>query len=170
MPGDPGPAGSDQRLWRFSLDRYRRAGVPPLCLALQEATGADVNLLLCALWLGSEGRPLSGAQARALRDAVAPWHDAVVRPLRSVRRRLKGWQICPDLPRERLRAEIQRQEIEAERLEQDLLFAACEGFDTAPSDADRATLMAQNLDVIAALAPGGAGAAETCAALVDLCL
>ncbi|MGR3652257.1 MAG: TIGR02444 family protein [Roseovarius sp.] len=154
-------------LWRFSLDRYARNGVPPLCLSLQEEVGADVNLLLCALWLGSEGRLLSAGQAHALHAAAAPWHAEVVRPLRAVRRRLKGWEICPDAPREALRAQIQRQEIEAERLEQDMLFAVCATFEHPTADPRIA--MAENLARVAAKAPKGPGDVATRAALAELC-
>lgn len=155
-------------LWHFSLDRYGRKGVPPLCLALQEETGADVNLLLCGLWLGSERRLLTDAQANSLNTIVAPWHNQVVRPLRAVRKRLKGWDVCPIEPREGLRAQIQQQEIEAERLEQDMLFSACAKMTF--KDADPRIAMAENLAHMAAQAPRGPGDAATRASLVDLCV
>lgn len=159
--------------WRFSLDRYGRSGVPPLCLEIQEETGADVNLLLFGLWLGAEGWRISGAGAARCAEEVSTWHAEVVRPLRAVRRRLKGWPVCPDTPRETLRAGIQRWEIEAERLEQDMLFALYEGLLGASLlevETDAAAAMRANLNIFAALAPKGRGRSDLRAALVECCL
>ena len=171
MQADP----LEHPFWRFSLSRYGRSGVPALCLAIQEETGADVNLLLFGLWLGSEGRLIRACEAARFAEAVGEWHTQIVRPLRAVRKRLKGWEICPNAPRETLRAGIQKWEIEAERLEQDILFALfqerhaadAKGF-SAGSDLE--TAMAENLDTFAALAPEGMGRTETRAALVAACL
>ncbi|MEY8826947.1 TIGR02444 family protein [Sedimentitalea sp. XS_ASV28] len=173
MPMQPDPGA--HRFWRFSLGRYGQAEIPPLCLAIQEETGADVNLLLFGLWLGSEGRRISADEAARFAEAVAEWHTEVVRPLREVRRRLKGWQVCPDGPRETLRAGIQKWEIAAERLEQDMLYALFEDRvsmhpESYAADPDPAAAMAANLDRFSALAPQGAGKAKTRAALVALCL
>src|ERR1700680_2972326 len=41
--------------WRFSLRFYRQPGVADACIALQDARGVDVNILLFFLWLGSPG-------------------------------------------------------------------------------------------------------------------
>lgn len=161
-----------QPFWRFSLDRYGRRDVPPLCLALQEETGADVNLILFGLWLGSEGMSVTETGAARISAVVAEWHAEIVRPLRGVRRRLKGWQVCPDAPREALRAAIQKWEIEAERLEQDMLFSAYEELCITDSTAfaavpDRATAMAANVE---RFVPGGPGVADLRQELVGFCL
>ena len=52
-------AADSSPFWRFSLDFYRRPGVPEVCLQLQDAHGVDVNLLLFALWQATERRTLS---------------------------------------------------------------------------------------------------------------
>lgn len=109
--------------WAFSLDRYGRDGVAPLCLELQERYGADVNLVLFALWLGRDGRGLDAEGAAHAAEAVADWHREVVRPMRGVRRWLKNRAIEDRTARDRLRAAVQKYEIEAERMEQDMLFA-----------------------------------------------
>ena len=75
--------------WTFSLAVYGRPGVPPACLRLQDEHGADVNIVLCALWLGTLGRAIELGDVTALRAALAPWVEEVVRPLRRVRRWLK---------------------------------------------------------------------------------
>ena len=41
--------------WTFSLEFYRRKGVERALLQLQETAGADVNLLLLALWWAKLG-------------------------------------------------------------------------------------------------------------------
>jgi len=71
-------------------DVARRAGVADACIALQEAHGADVNILLFCAWAGCNGVRLDRAQIEAACGAVRGWHEEVVRPLRSVRRRLKS--------------------------------------------------------------------------------
>ena len=77
--------------WDFALDVYRQPGVSEACLQLQERDHVDVNLLLFACWVGaSGGGRLNRDEVERCRDAVGPWHDAVVRPLRGVRRTLKG--------------------------------------------------------------------------------
>ena len=49
-----------------------------------------MNLLLFVIWAGSRGCVLSEAAAAAAIERVRRWHDDVVRPLRALRRRLKG--------------------------------------------------------------------------------
>lgn len=75
--------------WRFSLDRYARPGVAEACLELQDRAGADVNLLMLALWLGSLGRRLNPAEGARLAGLAADWQEPIIAPLRAVRRRLK---------------------------------------------------------------------------------
>ena len=63
----------------FALALYAREGVPPACLALQEATGLDVNILLFAAWRGAVlRREVSAADIAAARARVAEWHSVVV--------------------------------------------------------------------------------------------
>lgn len=116
--------------WDFSLAAYGRPGVAEACLALQDRLGLDVNLLLFALWAGRCGRRLTAVELATLREASGPWHREVVVPLRGVRRRLKG---AADPAHEALRRRIKRDELEAERLEQELLHRA---LPLAPGTAD----------------------------------
>ena len=80
----------DHPFWDFSLATYGKEGVADACIALQEAHGADVNVLLFCAWAGCHGVRLDRAQIEAACGAVRGWHEEVVRPLRSVRRRLKS--------------------------------------------------------------------------------
>ena len=112
---------SQHPFWRFSLHLYAQAGVEAACLALQEQ-GADVNLLLLCCWLGGQGRSLDRRRLRALMAAVAAWQSAIVLPLRQLRRSLRRetWRVDAR-QRLALRQRVAASELEAERLEQELL-------------------------------------------------
>lgn len=135
MMSDDAPALKD-----FALSLYAREGVPPACLALQESTGLDVNILLFAAWRGTAlQRPVSDADIAAAQALVADWHGEVVRPLRAVRRRLKtGPRPAPDGRTARLRARVQEIEIAAEIIELEELGALRDGPMAAPGTEDLA--------------------------------
>jgi uncharacterized protein (TIGR02444 family) len=107
--------------WAFSCGLYDRPGVAEACLALQDAHGVDVNLLLFCCWAGHCGRSLAPAELRLLMNKVAPWQQEVVRPLRGVRRYLKT---AGPPAAETLRQQVKDQELAAEQMQQDMLHAA----------------------------------------------
>jgi uncharacterized protein (TIGR02444 family) len=114
--------GSD--FWRFSLAIYRMDGVPPACLALQDGHGLDVNLMLFALWLASQGRALSPDDISDADSAVMEWRSEAVVALRRVRRYLRSPPDAFDAKAtSALRDRIKAVELEAERLQQEALFA-----------------------------------------------
>lgn len=123
-PGTPGPAPS---LWAFSLEVYGKPGVAEACLLLQTRHGADVNLLLWAAFLGARcNHALTLEERRRAEEAVAEWHDEIVRSLRALRTRLKsGPGPAPSAASEKLRSGIKALELEAERLEQEELQKLC---------------------------------------------
>ncbi|MGE4014540.1 MAG: TIGR02444 family protein [Alphaproteobacteria bacterium] len=112
--------------WNFSLELYRAPNVAQACLALQERHGIDVNFLFFCVWLGRTGHgPYTRNDIAAFADRVAPWHEAVVKPLRAVRRRIKD----PVGAENRdlalaYRQRVQKIEIDAEHVEQVTLFEA----------------------------------------------
>lgn len=117
--------------WDFSLEVYMAPGVGKACIELQERHGLDVNLLLFCVWAGASGRGvLDDRGMEAATSSVRVWHDAVVRPLRAVRTRMKG-----GLPRasaelaESLRRRIQKIEIDCEHAEQ---LMVADSVDLAP--------------------------------------
>lgn len=62
----------DNAFWRFSLVVYAQPDVAPECIALQEAAGNDVNILLFSAWLGAEREAvLSGADLEDLSQRLA---------------------------------------------------------------------------------------------------
>src|SRR5471032_958989 len=111
-------AGRDAaELWAFSLEFYARPGIAETCLRLQDAHGLDVNLLLLCCWLGSSGRGrLSEADLAAAEARAAQWRQAVIVPLRAIRRALKPMNAA-------LYEAVKRVELDAEREEQSLLLA-----------------------------------------------
>jgi uncharacterized protein (TIGR02444 family) len=76
--------------WDYSVALYARPGVEAACLELQQRHRIDVNLVLLCLWLGERGTALDGEALARLCHAADRWQLEVVRPLRTLRRRLKG--------------------------------------------------------------------------------
>ncbi len=109
--------------WDFSLEVYMAPGVGEACLGLQERHGLDVNFLLFCVWTGASGRGVLDERGmEAATSSARLWHDAVVRPLRAVRTRMKGG--LPPAPAElaeSLRRRIQEIEIDCEHAEQLML-------------------------------------------------
>jgi len=104
--------------WQFSLALYGQPDVARECLELQDKFGLNINLLLFCAWLGRRGVVLGRDDLEGASRLIASWHDHVVHPLRGVRRQMKLHQ--DDVSA--LRAEVQRIEIEAEQVEQAMLF------------------------------------------------
>ena len=152
----------DTPFWQFSIDRYARDGVAPGCLGLQQDVDADVNLLLFAFWLGIEGRKLLPLDpGKALLDACA-WHDTVVRPIRRIRvQRKKPSDGVVDPVREA----IKTLELQAEQIEQALLFAQSAGLATTAC-ADRLGAMIHNARL---LIPALGGESHRLALLANRC-
>lgn len=134
--------------WDFSLAVYGRPGVPACCLALQDRRGVDVNVLLFAAWAGLEcGIRLSAADLARIDGTVSGWRDEMVRPLRALRRRAKAED-------DALYRRMKAAELEAERVQQDRLFAAG---GLKPQPGGSVELAAANM---ALLVPGGDPALE----------
>ena len=120
QPG--GQIGDNQHqneFWRFSLAVYGQHGVAQECLGLQDKFGLNINLLLFCAWLGRRGIAVTRDDLEGASRSISSWHDHVVRPLRGVRRQMKLHH--EDVSA--LRANVQHIEIEAEQVEQAILFA-----------------------------------------------
>lgn len=119
------PAAETNHFWQFSLDFYQRDGVAGACLMLQDRLGLDVNILLYAAWLASQGRTATVADFEQVDLLIAPWREEVIRPLRRIRRWLK--EPGPDVPAGSVgeyRAGIKSAELEAEKIAQDMIFVS----------------------------------------------
>ncbi len=140
----------DNEFWRFSLAVYKPADLVAECLALQEATGLDVNLLLFCAWLGARGIVLSRSDIEAASRVVASWHNSVVRPLRGVRRHIKtqyGGAFEP------LRSRVKDDELQAEQVEQAMLFAYAQGIQGSSDGVDA---VARNVNAYLSMLSGAA--------------
>lgn len=80
-------AGADLNTYADAL--WRDAAMEAACLALQDAFGADVPLVLFALYLAARGAALDAATLREARNIAQDWTPTVVAPLRAARRALK---------------------------------------------------------------------------------
>ncbi len=128
--------------WVYSLRLYKRSGVAPACLVLQDRAGIDVNLLLFCLWTGRRGLPLKTSAIAAAITVSANWADAVVRPLRAVRRNLKS-PASSSVAVNNLRQSVARVELAAERVQQDRLYSLTRGI--APRRGEGIALAAANV-------------------------
>lgn len=104
-------------LWRFSLSIWKLPDAQSPLLYLQDEYGLKVNRLLFCCWLGFEKRELLADKLES-DPLLAQWSNQTVAPLRSIRKQLK--QVAPHHPQ--LKATVQSAELQAEQVEQALLF------------------------------------------------
>ena len=110
--------------WRFSLKFYGQTGVSDACIALQDGCGIDVNLLLFLFWLASERQELSADEVKKLDATIKSWRELTIVPIRDTRRKLKGAKTFVDpAKQEALRDKVKAVELEAEKLQQEALYA-----------------------------------------------
>ncbi len=110
--------------WRFSLKFYGQSGVSDACIALQDGCGIDVNLLLFLFWLASERQELSADEVKKLDATIKSWRELTIIPIRDARRKLKGAKTFVDpAKQEALRDKVKAVELEAEKLQQEALYA-----------------------------------------------
>jgi uncharacterized protein (TIGR02444 family) len=122
----------DNPFWRFSLAVYAMPGVASECLALQDAQGVDVNVLLFCAWLGSAQRiVLTEANLATIESAVRPWRDAVILPMRAVRRDIKAMADAAQDDIAALRKDVAALELRAEQIEQARLYHLVSALDGA---------------------------------------
>ena len=98
-------------------------GVSQACLLLQDVLGADVCLLLFALFVAREHRAmLDQGSLEDLDRAIGDWRGEVVRPLRAIRRRLKtAPPSASDGATQTLRQQVKSAELNAEQIQFALL-------------------------------------------------
>jgi uncharacterized protein (TIGR02444 family) len=115
-------AAVDNTFWSFTLGLYGKPGVAPALIGLQDRLGLDVNMLLYCCWAGTDGRLLTAADVKAVEAVAEPWQSEVVRPLRALRRRLKGG--FGAMPADRVaayRKRINELEVEGEHIAQNAM-------------------------------------------------
>jgi uncharacterized protein (TIGR02444 family) len=113
---------SDNTFWTFTLGLYGQPGVAPALIGLQDRLGLDVNMLLYCCWAGADGRLLSRDDLKAVEAVAEPWQSEVVRPLRALRRRLKGgFGVMPVDRVAAYRKRVNELEIEGEHIAQNVM-------------------------------------------------
>jgi len=160
----------DTPLYAFSLAVYGRDGVAEECLALQERLDLDVNLLLFAAFIGAvEGVRIEMQDIAAASAVIADWHHAIVRTLRHARRALKPASTDADNPLRAasatLRAQVKAAELEAEKIEQAMLWQWSRRQLAEHPGTDRNRALAANLRGVLEFYGVAAGRGEAAAAL-----
>ena len=103
--------------WDWAVRAYARPGAAEACLALQDAQGQNVPLMLWAVWRARSGAAPDNATVAQAADIAQQWEQAAVSPLRGVRRSLRSPLNGPaERDREGLRQQVKAVELEAERL------------------------------------------------------
>jgi uncharacterized protein (TIGR02444 family) len=121
---DPDTLPGKSPFWRFSVKFYGEPHVAPACIDLQDQAGVDVNLLFFLLWNASQGRAFDAAQVAELDRSFGAWRDLAVIPLRTLRRALKEPPpVMSSDQAEAFRTRIKAVELEAERLQQEAMYA-----------------------------------------------
>lgn len=124
--------------WKYAVWLYAKPGVKDTSHRLQDKFGLDVNLLLFCFWAAAAGYgALPPARLQAALNALGPWRDHVTAPLRTARNALKMLSLEGGAGAEELRVRILNEEVESEKLGQELIVkAGLDGLsnDQSPSD------------------------------------
>ncbi len=110
------PRGMEDIFWTFSLALYRQEQVKEACLALQDSSSLDVNLLLYCCWAGQGGHLLSHNELRRLHGLSANWQTGILRPMRQVRQRLAKEEGAESVYQAAKSFELQLERVEQSRL------------------------------------------------------
>ena len=166
---DKGTPLSKSPFWRFSVKFYAVPGVAQACIDLQDQARVDVNVLFFLLWNATQGRTLNAADVIKIEEAIGPWREMAVVPIRNVRRALKSppQVMTPDAA-EGFRTRIKAVELEAERLQQEAMYALAPlGVEAPdPSDAARANVAAYEAMLAVRFPPGATETLLTAFALM----
>lgn len=109
-------AQSSNPFWDFSIAVYSQKSVAASCLALQDRHGLDVNIILYCCWLATQDTVLNPGQ---IKDLVLE-----VRETRKTIETLREMRRADGKKPSGLKPKILSLELDYERIEQDILFAA----------------------------------------------
>jgi len=115
-----------ESFWEFSNHLYRQPGVEDICLALQDETGADVNMVLFACWYGATRGTFSDETFDRARTFSNRWSSVITGALRNGRRWMKKTPLDTknaDLQAQYalLREELKKLELQAEQFHENML-------------------------------------------------
>ena len=134
---------SVNEFWDWAVGRYEDRPVRDALLELQETAGLIILEAMFLAWLGRRGQVISGSEQQRIREAITPWVEGVVLPLRQQR---QAWTDNKSMINRRYLLGL---ELEAERALAHLLINSLTILDAAtgsPSGID------QNLVLIPELA------------------
>jgi uncharacterized protein (TIGR02444 family) len=142
------------RFWGFSLAVYSADAVQDECLALQDQFGLDINLVLFCTFIGAvRGVALTADDIAAVRQEVGPWHQDIVRSLRTARRHLKTVELRDAQVAEaatQLRTRVKAAELESEYVEHLMLERWAEAQLAARPRGDSRDAVVANLQALLA--------------------
>ncbi len=106
-------------LWEFAVDFYGQPGIQDACLKLQDEANVDVIHLIAVLYADVVlGNPVSAEDISTFRLEAEGWREAVVLPLRGIRRFLKPERSdIPNQERARLRTCVKNAELLAAQIQ-----------------------------------------------------
>ena len=135
----------DNPLWQYACQVYSKKGVEAALLVLQDVHGADINLILQALWLASEGQQWT---KECIPEDYSAWMDAQVLPLRQMRRSMKiEWVEKRGAQYEGFRQQVKKLELKAEQYALGMLFL--QSNNTSAEEQNEAELLANSLHNLA---------------------
>jgi uncharacterized protein (TIGR02444 family) len=110
--------------WNFATKFYSREAVASSCLTLQNEFGADVNILIYCCWIAAEGAEEIGSEElKEIITMIKPWQSNVVKVLRDIRHSMRQNEIADlGVLSVELRKEIKKCELEAEKIEQSIIY------------------------------------------------
>lgn len=107
--------------WEFSLSQWKLSPLQQQLLDLQNTKNHRINLLLLSMWLSFEHKDIRPYYATIIENSH-DWHTNIVTPIRQARQALSHAHSLKQLP---LKAQLQTCELNAEQIEQALLYDAC---------------------------------------------
>lgn len=110
------------QFWHFSVDFYQQQAHEQALLQLQDQAGLNVNLLIFAIWLAKQQQSLTTTQWHHLNADTQMWQTKIIQPLRQARRASKQLMIELNLEHADFRTQLKQNELEAEKMEQQLII------------------------------------------------
>ena len=80
--------------WGWAVARYEDVQVREGLLELQESAGLIILEAMFIAWLGHRGQAIGEEDQRCIREAITPWLEGVVLPLR---RQRQAWTDMPSM-------------------------------------------------------------------------
>lgn len=137
----------DNPLWQFACEFYAGVGIETTLLTLQDEHGADINLILQALWLATLGQPWTLACIPADYDQ---WMAEQVQPLRAMRRNMKvNWPEQKGKGFEDFRQQVKKLELKAEQFALGMLYLVAPVSPDEVEEPFNRALALSNLDTLA---------------------